>query len=145
MKALLIGERSAGMTAVEIFDADNNLVWAHQYFQMGATTGEYIAGMCQVWDDMVGCTDVADYEGGDYDEDGEPVDMDDADTTGVILEYDSESGTWTVGPDARRMGQSEEVLDACMLAGLIPPDAEHEERADDDVVRAVAEHIRTRA
>lgn len=143
MKAQLIGENSAGMTAVEIYEADN-LVWSHQYFSAGCTQAGYVSGLCQVWDDLADCADVADYEGGEVDDDGEPVLQNCATTTGVILEYDSDNRTWTAGEDARRMGQSEEVLDACMLAGLIPADAEHEDRADDDVVRAVAEHIRAR-
>lgn len=143
MRARLIGERSAGMTAVEIYDGQD-MVWAHQYFQNGATYNGYVAGLCQVYDDMAACANVADYDGGEYDEDGAPVSMDDAPTTGVIVEYDSDSGVWAVGPDARRMGQSEEVLDACMLVGLIPADSDHDDRADDEVVRKIAGHIRSR-
>jgi len=140
MRARLIGERSAGMTAVEIYDNDGNLVWSHRYFDAGATHGAYINGLCQAWDDMRHCADVADYEGGMVDADGDPELMDDNQYTGTMLEYDSDSNTWTDG-GTRYLGQSHEIVDACMIAGLIEPDDDHEDYVDDAVVQAIAQHI----
>ena len=141
MKACLIGERSAGMTAVEIYNNDGNLIWSHRYFDDGATHRGYIDGLIQAWDDMRGCADVADYEGGMVDDDGSPELMDDSSYTGIMLEYDSDTDTWTIGEDARRLGQSHEIVDACMLVGLIAVDADHADYADNDVVRAIADHM----
>ncbi len=138
MIAKLIGERSAGMTVVEIYDGDN-LVWSHMYFADGATRREYINGLCQAYDDMVGAGDVGQYEGCDYDEDGEVIQYSDDETSGTILEYDSETGTWTVGD---RYGQSDEILDALMLIGAIPADYMHADRIEDAVVNAIMHHVR---
>jgi len=139
MIARLIGERSAGMTAVEIYNGDI-LVWSHMYFAGGATERGYIQGLCQVYDDMIRCADIGQYEGCDYDEDGAVVQYDDADTTGIILEYDSSTQSWTMGS---RYGQSDEILDALMLLGIIAADADHidYERAHGAVVDAIATHI----
>ena len=138
MIAKLIGERSAGMTVVEIYDGAN-LVWSHMYFADGATQRGYISGLCQAYDDMVGCADVGLYEGCDIDEDGEVIQYSDDDTSGTILEYDSETGTWTVG---YRYGQSDEILDALMLIGAIPADDMHADRIEDAVVNAIMHHVR---
>jgi hypothetical protein len=72
--------------------------------------------------------------------------MDDSDYTGIMLEYDNDSNTWTMGDDARTLGQSVEIVDACMVAGLITPDETRKLNAeydyqDSDIVRAIAEHI----
>jgi len=144
MKARLIGERSAGMTAVEIFDGEENLVWAHRWFDNGCTTSGYISGLCDAFDCMRQCADVAMFEGGEIDDDGEPVAMDTEVTTGVMLEYDTESG-WSLGDDARTLGQSREIIDACMAAGLIEADDDHEDNADGEVVAAIAKHIKSQA
>jgi len=140
MKAQLIGESSAGMTAVEIFDNDDNLVWSHMWFEDGASKRGYIDGLCAAWDCLVDCADVDSFDGGAFDEDGEPVVFNDGATTGVMLEYDSDSKTWTIGDDARCCGgQSMEIVDACMIAGLIPADDDHDE-GDADAL-AVAAYI----
>lgn len=141
MKAQLIGENSAGMTAVEIFDNAGTLVWSHMWFENGASKRGYIDGLCAAWDCLVDCGDVDGFDGGAFDEDGEPVVFNDGATTGVMLEYDSDSKTWTIGDDARCLGQSSEIVDACMIAGLIPADDDHEDQADDADVKAVAEYI----
>jgi hypothetical protein len=133
------------MTAVEVYNKDEELVWSHQFFQDGGVDGDkYIAGMCTAWDCLRDCADVGDYDGGDVDEDGLPVPYDTEETTGIILEYDSETG-WSLGSDARKLGQSEEILDACMVAGLVEKDEEFcpEVCSDDDVV-AIAKHIMKR-
>lgn len=139
MKAQLIGESSAGMTGVEIWDGVD-LVWSHSYFANGSSTQGYIDGLCQAWDDMRGCADVSGYEGGEVGDDGEPVLLDSDRTTGVLLEFDSETNTWTLGDDAGRLGQSREIVDACILAGLIDGADETDDAGDKDVL-AVVEHI----
>lgn len=139
MRAMLIGEKSAGMTGVEIRKDDGTLVWSHIWFEDGATEQGYIRGLCDAWECMLDCNDYDQYEGGLYDEDGEPVPVDDGPTTGVILEYDGR--VWTAGGDARRMGQSEEILDACMVAGIVPTDGAHVDWEDNETVAEVARHI----
>ncbi len=142
--AKLIGESSAGMTAIEIYDNDK-LVWSHQYFTNGASHNGYIDGLCQVYDDMLNCADYAQYDGCDgyEDDNGEfvPEDFDVYPETGVMLEFDSSTKKWTIGDDARRLGQSDEIVDACMIAGLIPADDQHDDHLDNDVVIAIASHI----
>lgn len=144
MKALLIGERSAGMTAVEIFDREETLVWAHRWFDNGCTTSGYIYGLCDAFDCMRKCADVVRFDGGEIDDDGEPVAMNTESTTGVMLEYDTEGG-WRLREDARTLGQSSEIIDACMVAGLIEADDDHEDNADGEVVVAIAKHIKSQA
>lgn len=144
MKARLIGERNAGMTAVEIFDGEDNLVWANQWFDNGCTTSGYIDGLCDAFDCMHQCDDVEMFDGGQIDDDGKPVAIDTEATTGVMLEYATESG-WSLGEDARTLGQqSSEIIDACMAAGLIEADDYHEDNAYGEVVAAIAKHIKDR-
>lgn len=81
MKAKLIGESSAGMTAVEIYDNTNNLVWSKRYFEYGATAQGYKTGMLDAYNDMINCGDVSGY---DISDDNEEHDTDD--TTGVVCE-----------------------------------------------------------
>lgn len=144
MKAQLIGERSAGMTAVEIYDENNDLVWAHSWFDNGCSTSGYISGLCDAFDCMADCADVAMFDGGEIDDDGTPVAMDTESTTGVMLEYDTKTG-WSLGDDGRTLGQSSEIIDACMAVGLIAADGDHEDNADGDVVAAIAKHIKSKA
>lgn len=144
MKALLIGERSAGMTAVEVYNDNNDLVWAHRWFDNGCSTSGYISGLCDAFDCMRQCADVAMFDGGEIDDDGDPVAMDTETTTGVMLEYDTETG-WSLGDEGRTLGQSSEIIDACMVAGLIEADDDHDDHADSDVVVAIAKHIKSQA
>ena len=141
MKAQLIGESSAGMTAVNIYDAENNPVWGHRRFDAGPTQSGYVQGMKHAWDCMRDCDDVHSYEGGMVEEDGDPMDMDSDVSTGIMLEYDSVTKKWTIGEDARSLGQSREIVDACMIAGLIPTDDEHEDTVD-AVAEEIAAHIK---
>jgi len=104
--ARLIGEHSAGMTAVQIYNGDR-LVWSHEYFTDGATHQEYIDRMHQAYDDMVSCADYAQYEGCDYNDDMSVHDYDDGDTTGVDLVYDN--GEWTI-IDPTMHGQNMDFL-----------------------------------
>jgi len=144
MKAQLIGERSAGMTAVEIYSDNNDLVWAHRWFGNGCRTSGYISGLCDAFDCMADCADAAMFDGGEIDEDAAPVAMDTESTTGVMLEYDTKTG-WSLGEEARNLGQSSEIIDACMVAGLIGADDEHEDHPESDVVAAITKHIKSRS
>lgn len=136
--AKLIGESSGGMTAVEICE-DGKLVWSHRWFDDGCSTAGYLSGLRDAIDCMRRAADWSGFDGGEYDEDGDPVSMDDGSTTGVMLVYDTSSG-WALGEDARAMGgQSSEIVDALMIAGIIPSDGE--ENGDDDIVAALQDHI----
>lgn len=137
MKAKLIGEKSAGMTAVEIYDNNDDLIWSHRWFDNGCTNDGYIAGLIDAVDCMLGCAAVSSFDGGEIDSDGDPIPIDTHPTTGVMLVYDTETG-WALGDDARRMGQSSEIIDALMLAGMLDKDDEH---ADDAIVAAIANHL----
>lgn len=140
MKAKLIGEGSAGMTAVEIYDNDGSLVWAHKWFDNGCTREGYIAGLADAVECMRNCEQYGMFENGEIDEDGDAVPLDTYPTTGVMLEYDTQGG-WALGADARSLGQSSEIIDALMLAGLLPKDAEHEDRSVDTAAVAIANRL----
>lgn len=138
-KAHLIGDSSSGMTAVEIYEGDE-LVWSYTWFKDGCGSNGYLIGLIDACDCMRRCADwSSDYEISDRDDDG-PILYNSGATTGVIMEYDTATG-WAIGDDARGLGQSEEILDACMSAGLVPRDDEH--NADSDVVVAIIKHILT--
>ena len=130
MKAKLIGESSCGMTAIEIYNDQGSLVWSNIYFDDGCTNDGYITGMCQVFDDMIKCNDVDQYDGGCFEEyngstrEFTPIFIDTALTTGVICEYDGTSGEWAGGDYG--LGQSTEIAAALMLSGKLP--------VDDDVI-----------
>lgn len=145
MRAYLVGEKTGGMTAVEIFDDAQCLAWSAEWFADGCSADGYVAGLCQAFDAMADCGGGVDhYEGQALDEDGNMIAFDETESTGVMLEYDSSTGVWSAGECARTHGQSSEIVDACMAAGLVAPDEEHADHADSDVVQAVARHIARR-
>lgn len=90
IEARIIGETSAGLTAIEIYRADT-LIYSHDYFANGATDAEYKAGLLESYDDAMACEDCESWDGCD---DGTPH-YDDADTTHVIATYSPRTG-WTV-------------------------------------------------
>ena len=97
-KALLIGEKSAGMLAVEIFE-DENLVWSRRFdsdqiFDMKKVITNVVAT-------MVYCKDYRDWGFGD----DEPADYDTEETTGIHARF--ENGFWYFGKD---YGLGSEVL-----------------------------------
>lgn len=143
MNAFLIAESSAGMTAVEIYNNDETeLVWSTMFFKHWATDRGYIDGLFDAYQCLRNAADVAGYEGGDVDEDGCPVKYDNDDTyTAWTLSYDTESGKWTVYDDFRKYGQGREIIDAMMLAGIIPADEEHEDHATEPVVVELARRM----
>lgn len=98
-KALLIGEKSAGMLAVEIFE-DENLVWSRRFDSAG------IFDMTKVIQNIVGtmenCQNFRDWGFGD----DEPTDYDSEETTGIHARF--ENGFWYFGKD---YGLGGEVLD----------------------------------
>lgn len=106
--AKLIGESSGGFTAVQIYKNDT-LVWSHEYFPNGAS--EYLYNIVMeynVLDDMENCELYHEYEGCDRDENGEVIDYDTEKTTGVMLEYNNDTGFWTIGEN---LGQGWEAVD----------------------------------
>lgn len=142
MNAFLIAESSTGMTAIEIYNNETELVWSTMFFENGATARGYIDGLFAAYECLRNAADVADYEGGDVDEDGRPVKYDNDDTyTAWTLSYDTESGKWTVYDDFRKYGQGREIIDAMMLAGIIPADDEHEDHATEPVVVELARRM----
>lgn len=140
MQSKLIGELSAGMTAVEIYDNGDDLVWSHRWFDNGCTGDGYVAGLIDAVNCMRDCAAVSGFDGGEIDSDGDPIPIDTHPTTGVMLIYDTETG-WALGDDARRMGQSGEIIDALMLAGILAKDEEHADHAGDAIVAALANHL----
>jgi len=73
IEAKLIGERSAGMTAVQIYNTEE-LVWSHYYFSEGCGESGYKEGLRQAFDDMKDCKNYTEYDGNDLDESGDPID-----------------------------------------------------------------------
>ena len=136
--ATLIGETTGGMTAIEIHDSET-LVYSHRWFADGASTSGYIRGLCEAVDCMKRCADWQQFDGREVDEDGEVVAMDTERTTGGVLSYSAETG-WVVPEDFRNYGQSVEIVDALMSAGIIAADEDHD-GGDNEVVRAIVEHL----
>lgn len=141
MKAYLIGESTGGMTAVEIYDNNDQIVWSNEYFERGVTAKGYIDGLKQVIDDMIGCADVEQYDGGLYDDDGNPIAIDSSDTTGWIVGYDAQDKTWWLNDNYRHFGQSTEIADALMGAGLVPADIEHDDHKG-SIVKELLNHLK---
>lgn len=67
-------------------------------------------------------------------------DYDDFATNDVIATFDSESGRWELAEDFHHYGQSVEIMDALMAAGIIEKDDDHDNRFD-TVTTKIAEHI----
>lgn len=146
MKAYLIGEKSCGMTAVEILYDQYCMAWSAEWVADGCSAEGYVTGLCKAFDAMADCGGGVDHYGGQaLDEDGNMIYFDTTENTGIMLEYNSITGVWKAGKCARTHGQSSEIVDACMIAGLVAPDEEHANHADDDVVQAVARHIARRS
>ena len=141
MRAKLIGESSAGATVVQIYNNENDLVWSHQYFANGATDRGYIDGLCQVIDDMMACADYEQYEGCDYDDDGDIIDYDTDNYTGVMIEYDSDCKKWELG-ESPYMGQSEEIIKALILSGKLDgAEYNNDLDADSEIIVSIVNYI----
>lgn len=108
IRAEIIAETSAGMTALEIYQ-DDVLVWSHDYFANGATQSWYREGQRQIIDDALACADWADFEGGDVDESGEAVQQDSASTTYILMTYRPAEG-WTTDIEALADGQASDLI-----------------------------------
>ena len=125
MKAFLIGEKSAGMTAVEIEDENNTLVWSFRWFRDGASQGAYVSGLEDAIETMRHCEKWKEFDGGDFDDDGAPVCFDQSPTTGRMLSFDGKQ--WLIEEDAFTMGnQSQEIVDAAIITQLVESDEEIE-------------------
>jgi hypothetical protein len=132
--AYLIGESSAGMTAVEVRDDRGVLVWSCMWFGNGVTAEDYIGDLHTVIDFMKDAGNWKRWDcEGDREEDDSPVQYDTSDTTGVICSYDTVDREWTVEEDWRTYGQSGEIVEALMLAGIVEEDDDFDA---DEVSRA---------
>jgi hypothetical protein len=86
---------------------------------------------------MRNCAAVRNYEG--FTDNPQPIDVDD--NTGIMAIYDTRTG-WSLGDDAHTMGQqSSEIVDALMVVGLLPANAEHADKQHGDIVAAIAKHL----
>ena len=126
MRAKLIGDKSKGLTAVEIYDNKDTLVWSHMWKGV-----DYADSLCAVYGEMVYCDIYDIYEESDN------YQYSAGDTTGVMLEYSN--GQWTLSDDWRQYGQSYELIDAMMHIGILPSDDRHSEimAVDSDRVKAI--------
>jgi hypothetical protein len=120
--AKLIGEKSQGMTAVEVYE-DDTLVYSNSWFKNGALNTDYIEGLTQAANIILHCGELTIYEKGEVDENEEPIKMNNSPTTGIMLEYNSITKEFS--NIDRSYGQSEEIIDALMYLGLIPKDEEY--------------------
>jgi len=138
--ANLIGESSGGMTSIEIWDWEKfpKLVWSCRWFDNGATEAGYLSGLQTVVNCMKNADAWKEWEEGDREEDGTPVCYDteeEESTTGVLCIYDTHTKQWEINKNWRNYGQSGEIVEALMLAGLVEADDEFEA---DDMVSSVS-------
>lgn len=106
--ANIIAERSAGRTALEIYE-DDTLVWSTNYFADGASASWYRKGQRQIVDDAMACADWRSFEGGEVDEDGAPVMQDDCETSYALMTYRPGEG-WTTEVESLCDGQAETLI-----------------------------------
>lgn len=120
IEARLIGESSAGMTAVEIYE-DDKLVWSHDYFSDGASENYYNRVTTKlIQEDMESCKNWAEYDGCSVDNNGNPVLYDNCDTTGIVATYRPDAG-WEYGDDD--YGQTGDVvINGRKISDIISPE-----------------------
>jgi hypothetical protein len=129
IKAQIIGEQSSGMTALEIWTYYKSgdlkkLVYAHEWFANGGGQKGYLDGLADVIDCCLDAQNYLDFDGCDTDDEtGKIVQYDKTKYTDVVASYDSKTKTWSAGS---RMGQSSEILDALMIAKILPADEDHD-------------------
>jgi hypothetical protein len=110
VKAQIIGETSAGMVAVMIFE-DDKLVWSHDYFSNGSTESQYHANMQCAREDAEACEDWREFDGCDRDEEDNVVNYNRYDTNWIVAEYTTHpNAEWTAGNTLRHDGMSEDFL-----------------------------------
>ena len=111
-EARIIGETSAGMTAIEIY-IDDELYWSNNYFENGASSSWYADGLRQIFDDAMACDTVCYWaEWDEFDDDGNPApeEYDTSNTTWIVATYKPESG-WNF-TEAINDGQSYDFIQA---------------------------------
>lgn len=86
--AKIIGEKSAGLTAIEIYKNDD-LIWSMDFFEMGASDKRYHDGIRQAYDTAMDCADVESWADNLHDE---QVCFNDSDTTWIVAEYSPDTG-----------------------------------------------------
>jgi hypothetical protein len=94
IEAMILGEKSAGLTALQIYQ-DGILVWSHSYFTDGATSEGYARGLRQAIDDALRCGGWRDFKGCDRDEDGSVIDY--SQGAYAVMSYDPADGSWALG------------------------------------------------
>lgn len=85
--AKLFVEKSGGSLCVEIWE-NNQLVWSHDYSQISDDKAYK-----NVIDDMLKCKDWQDFDGCDYDLDGNVTSQDVGEFSALILSY--QEGAWS--------------------------------------------------
>jgi hypothetical protein len=111
--AKLVGETSAGGLSVAIYD-DGELVWSHDYFASGATGDEYRERLRDVYADAVMAEEWRQFDGGDRDDDGDPIDPEATPTAIVTLTWSPSDGWTWLAHD----GISADFV--CVNAGRLP-------------------------
>ena len=108
-EARIIGETSAGMTALEIY-VNGQLFWSNNYFADGATQSWYQQGLRQIFDDAMACESVEEWAEWQYDDDGNKIveKMNNAETTWNVAWYTPENG-WTF-ENPRNDGRSHDFI-----------------------------------
>jgi hypothetical protein len=111
IEARIIGETSAGMTALEIY-VNDELYWSHDYFAQGATEQYYREALRKIYEDAMDCVTVEEWAEWEYDAEGDPIieDYDTSDTTWIVASYKPETG-WTFA-EPTNDGQSYHFIEA---------------------------------
>jgi hypothetical protein len=81
-EAKIIGETSAGLTAVEIYK-NNTIIWSLDFFEQGASFQGYIGGLQAAYDTAIDCANVYDW----MENDSPPIIYSNDDTTWVIASF----------------------------------------------------------
>jgi hypothetical protein len=92
-EARVIGETSAGMSALEIYK-NNKLVWSLMWFSDGASESYYKTGLRQIYETAMDCAEVEMWSEYEYDDEGNKIiiEYNNVDTTWVVASYTPESG-----------------------------------------------------
>ena len=109
-EARIIGETSAGLTALEIY-VNNELYWTQDYFSQGAVSSDsYNKLLRTIYDDAMDCDTVEDWAEFEYDADENPIIeiFNNSNTTWTVAIYTPENG-WIFN-DPENDGQSYDFI-----------------------------------
>lgn len=99
-RAELIGETSAGLTAIQIY-VNNTLYWSTNFFENGSTRANYKQGLRRAYDTAMNCDTVVNWS----ELENDPVDYLVDDTCYVVATYTPNDG-WEISDPATHDGQS---------------------------------------